>query len=99
MNAYSISISVQAGEDIKALYYHICYRYKQKLTAIRYVRGVNNTIDSLSRLAGILGYNEYVQAMFGADARHITYKKVAIIYVVRGETVYVLRIIASAVIH
>jgi hypothetical protein len=60
---------------------------------------VNNTIDSLSRLAGVLGYNEYVQAMFGADARHIIYKKVAIIYVVRGETVCVLRVIPGALIH
>jgi hypothetical protein len=99
MNTYSISISVKAGEDMSALYRHICYLYKQRQTAIRYIRGLNNTIDSLSWLAGVLGYNEYVQAMFGADARHITYKKVAIIYVVREQTVYVLRVIPGALIH
>jgi plasmid stabilization system protein ParE len=99
MNSYSISISVEAEADINALYHHIRYRYKQEQTAIRYVRGLYDTIDSLSLLAGVLGYNEYVQAIFGDDARHITYKKVAIIYFVRNETVYVLRVIAGALIH
>jgi hypothetical protein len=37
--------------------------------------------------------------MFGWDARHINYKKMSIIYVVRGNVVFVKRVIASSMIH
>jgi hypothetical protein len=57
------------------------------------------TIATLGYLADTCGYNSYVQAMFGRDARHLRYRKMAIIYTIRGDIVYVKRMIAASLIH
>jgi hypothetical protein len=99
MNKFQIIISLQAKKDIKVFYNHICYEYKQPKTANENRRRLYERIDQLSWLADVVGCNDYVQNMFGVDARHIVYKKMAIIYVIRRNIVYVKRVIASSMIH
>jgi plasmid stabilization system protein ParE len=99
MKIYKIIVSQKAQNDIINITGYIRDVYKQYTTAVRYKEGLYKTIATLAYLADVLGYNEYVQSAFGNNARHITYKKMAIIYVTHGDTVYIKRVIANSMIH
>ncbi|MDR0834694.1 MAG: hypothetical protein LBN93_11030 [Candidatus Symbiothrix sp.] len=99
MNKFTVIISPRAKKDIKTFYNHICYEYKQPETAAKNRRYLQNRINQLSWCAGVVGSNEYVQGMFGTNARHIIFKKMAIIFYFEDDYVYVDRVIASALIH
>jgi aromatic ring-cleaving dioxygenase len=100
MKKYTVITSGMAEADIDDFYDHILYEYKQLDTAIRNRNNIENTIQKLTLLAGVIGPNEYVQAMFGINARHIIYKKMSIIFIIEeNDVAYVLRVIASALIH
>jgi plasmid stabilization system protein ParE len=99
MDKFTIIISPQAKKDIETFYNHICYEYKQPETAAENRNGLQNRINQLSWLAAAIGTNKYVQSMFDANARHIIFKKMAIIYYLEDGCVYVDRVIASSLIH
>jgi hypothetical protein len=40
--------------------------------------------------------NEYVQAMFGINVRHITFKKMAIVFLIEDDVVYIQLVISVA---
>lgn len=50
-------------------------------------------------MAGVRPKNEYVQALYGGNARHIRYKNVIIIYVIKGEQVRVRRVIPCSLLY
>jgi hypothetical protein len=87
MKHYSVVISLQAKKDINAFADFIYYQCKQKEIAIQNKKDLYKTITTLGYLADILGYNSYVQAMFGRNARHLRYRKMAIIYTIHGDVV------------
>ncbi|MDR0834283.1 MAG: type II toxin-antitoxin system RelE/ParE family toxin [Candidatus Symbiothrix sp.] len=99
MNLYYIIISDEAMEDIDSIVDYIHSELKEAFTAQQYYDGVIHTIQKLSFCAGSIGFNTYVQSMFGKKARHINYKKTAIIYIISKDVVYITRIIASSLIH
>ena len=99
MKRYKIVISESASADAAKLAHFIEYDLKSKSTSDKYMQGLDETIAKLEYLADSIGKNEYVQKMFGANARRITYKKMAIIFFVEDDTVYIKRIIASSLIH
>jgi plasmid stabilization system protein ParE len=99
MIAYKVVVSNQVQRDIRRLVRHITIIYGQPKTASLYREGVWNTIRSLSRMAGVRPKNEYVQARYGANARHIRYKNVVIIYVIKGDQVHVRLLIPSSLLH
>jgi plasmid stabilization system protein ParE len=98
MKRFEIAISDTAYADASEL---ACFIEDLSSTdaSDKYMQGLDDTIEKLSYCAGAVGKNEYVQKMFGANARHIVYKKMAIIFFVEDETVYVIRIIAGSLIH
>ena len=98
MKKYTIIITKTAQADMRKFHNFICKVYKQKATAKHYRNGILRTARKLAGYAGSLGRNEYVQKKFGMEARHITYKKMAIIYVIKDDVVYVRRIIPSSLI-
>ena len=99
MKRFSIIVAPQAKEDAGAFYNCIRYQYKQLQTANRNMRELYKTIASLSYRAHAVGANEYVQAMFGFNARHVTSGKMAIIYFIEGDTVYIRRILPASLIR
>ena len=99
MKTQTLIISEKAKRDINDFYCHIYYAYKQPITAQRNRKELYDRIKRLPFFANAIGKNEYVQKMFGKKARHITYKKMAIIFFVEQETIYIQRIIASSLIH
>jgi hypothetical protein len=94
-----IVVSSFAKKDIARLKAYIKQELKMSQTAANYIKDLNIAINKLSFYAGAVGRNEYVQKMFGTNARHIIYKKMAIIYIVFGDIVYIQRIIANSLIH
>jgi hypothetical protein len=68
-------------------------------TAANYIKGLKMIIQKLSVYADSVGANEYVQDMFGINVRHIIFKKMAIIFFIEDDIVYIKRIIARALIH
>jgi hypothetical protein len=99
MEEYTIIITDEAADDILRFYNHICYKYKAPFTAARNRMALYKTIGKLSCLANTKSFNPYVQSMFGNNARHITYKRMAIIYEIRSNCVFVKRVITGALIH
>jgi plasmid stabilization system protein ParE len=99
MRIYKVIISKEAKRDIRHIISYIRDVYKQYITAARYKEELYKTINTISYLAGSIGCNEYVQGMFGADARHINFKKIAIIFTVHGNYAYVERVIPCSLIR
>ena len=95
MEEYVIIISDEAMMDIDGVYNHIANEINQKETAYHYKAGLIAEIQKLSVFADSIGFNPYIQALFGWDARHITYKKMSIIYVIYRNVVFVKLVIAS----
>ncbi|OAV75673.1 Plasmid stabilization system protein [Bacteroidales bacterium Barb7] len=101
MSRYIIVISDKAMNDIDKIVDYICDELKVPFTARRYHDGLINTIRELSTYAGSIGISQssYIQSLCGPNARRINFKKQAIIYTIEGDSVYIRRIIASALIH
>jgi hypothetical protein len=101
MKRYTIIVSEEAIEDIEDYYFHILYVYKQPLTAIRNRAGLYESIKRLAVSAGSIAFSQYdfIQRNYGPNARHIIYKKMAIIYTVFDDIAYIKRIIAGSLIH
>jgi hypothetical protein len=99
MKKYTVILSAEAMMDTDDVYNYIANEIKQKETAYRYKAGLIHTIQKLSFYADTTGVNEYVQNMFGVDARRIIYKKTTIIFCIKDDHVYVKRVIASSMIH
>jgi hypothetical protein len=99
MKDFIISISEEAYADMAKLARYITYGLKSQQTSDKYMAGVDSTILKLSFCADGIGVNEYVQSMYGINARHITYKKMAIIFFIEGDVVYIKRVIASSLLH
>jgi plasmid stabilization system protein ParE len=68
-------------------------------TAIRYLDGIFEKIKTLSKFheAYPVRYNPSL-LQYGINVRRIDYKKMAIIYTVNENTVYIYRVIASSLI-
>ncbi|GHT33425.1 hypothetical protein FACS189434_07510 [Bacteroidia bacterium] len=101
MKRYTIIISDEATADIDALVNYIYYEIKEPITALHYHDGLINTIMSLSSSADIYAESQYdfIQRNYGPNARHITYEKMTIIYLIDGDYVYIQRIIAGSLIR
>ena len=93
-----IILSIDAQIDIVELKNHIKQGLKAPQTAADYIRDLKAEIKKLAVYADIISINEFVQEKFGNNARHITFKKMAIIYIVENDIVYIERIIASSLI-
>ena len=99
MKGYSVITSKEAESDIANLKRYMEHKLKAPETASDYIKRLKAILQKLSYLANTIGANAYVQAMFGANARHITFKKMAIIYFIEDNTVYIQRIIPGSLIN
>jgi plasmid stabilization system protein ParE len=96
---YTVISTEEARRDIKSLYCHIAKVYGMPRTADRYEKGILTAIESLAYHPCSFPVNPYVQVMCGKNARHIRYKKMAIIYTVEGDIVCIRRVMPESLIH
>ncbi len=96
---FKIEYSKQAEEDIENLFNVIAAEYKAPITAFRYINGLIETINSLRRNAAAFTFytSDFVKP-YGTNVKRINYKKMAIIFTVFENVVYIHRVIPSATI-
>jgi hypothetical protein len=101
MKRYTPVISPRAKADILAFYNNILYQYKQPQTAYRNRLGLYNEIQKLSVHAGSIAIcrNDFIQFLYGPEARRVNYKKMAIIFVLHHDKVYIKRVIPASLIR
>jgi hypothetical protein len=101
MKKYTIIITEKAKADMQVFYNYIFYEYKQSLTALHNRIELRKTIQKLSVYAGFIAVSRsaYIQSLCGPGARRVNYKKMAIIYVIHNDYVFIQRVIAGALIH
>lgn len=96
---YTVKLSDNADQDIDNLSDAIIYTYQAPNTAFKYVQGLLNAIQSLSKNPESPPIQTRTSLQqYGANVRRINYKKMAIIYTVHGNIVYIHRIIAGSMI-
>jgi len=96
---YIIRYSNQAINDRKSLFNFITFDCGSPITAFRYLQGIKYTIKQLEIFPEIYAIRTNKSLLqYGENIRMINYKKISIIYTVRKNTVYILRIIASSLI-
>ena len=96
---YKIFFSTEADYDMLELEYYIRNELKSPITASKYIKDLDASILKLSVSANAIGFNKYVQEQFGVNARHINFKKMAIIYFIEDDTVFIKRVIPASLIH
>ena len=96
---YSFEYSEEAKTDLRNLANTIIYEYKSPVTAFNYLQGIIDTIKNLCnypKVYAICSASSLLQ--YGHFVRRVNYKKMAIIYSIYENTVYIHRIIAGALI-
>jgi hypothetical protein len=99
MRTYIIVLSIDSQIEMANLKRYIKTELKAPDTAAKYIEDLKASIQKLSLYADAVGTNEYVQHKFGLSARHITFKKMAIIFRIRGKYVYIKQIIPMSLIY
>lgn len=96
MNRYKIIFSEQSEIDMKKLEDVISFDYKVPLTAFRYLQGLKNEINQLSKTAESFPIQTGLYfRQYGNNVRRINYKRMTVIYNVYSNTVYIRRILPS----
>lgn len=77
----------------------ILFDFKAPLTAFKYVQGLKDTIEKLQQAPDSYPIQTRTSLQqFGANVRRINFKKMAIIFTIHDDVVYIHRIIAGAMI-
>jgi plasmid stabilization system protein ParE len=99
MKLYTIKYSSTALRDIDELFHVIANQYKAPLSAFRYVQGLKDTINQLKRHPEALPLNHHKTfEKYGPTVRRINYKRMAIIYDIFENAIYIHRILAASTI-
>ena len=96
---YRIELSEEADADLVRLAHTIMYDFGSPLTSFKYVRELKQTINGLKHNpeCHAVRDNRFL-LQFGTNVRRINYKKMAIIYTIHGDLVYIHRIIAGSLL-
>ena len=98
MKQFEISLTSKALSDVDKLRFAIVFKYRAPLTAKRYLKGQNDTIQSLKIGADSIQINSELSGLHGFDIRRINYKEMAILYSIEDNIVYIHRIMPQSMI-
>jgi len=101
MQTYRVVISPEAESDINDVYDYIAFEVMAPETAVRYYMGIYDTIEKLPLVGAMLAVSQqpYLRRLYGVDVRTIRFKKMAIIYNIIGNVVYIRRVMAGSLIR
>lgn len=96
MERFKIVISYEAKQDIKQLSDVIMFEYKSPITVTKYLKGLYTSITKLkvSPTSFMIQTRKSLQ-QYDPNPRRINYKRMAIIFNVIDNTVYIRRVIPS----
>ncbi len=96
---YHIVYSEQSSEDLDNLFDVITFDFKAPQTAFRYIQGIIDTIENLSTIPTAFPVRRNRSLLkYGMDARRVNYKKMAIIYTIHDNIVFIHRIMPGSMI-
>lgn len=96
MHRFTIVISETANEDIERLTDTILFQYKAPVTAFNYVQGLLDEIKQLTVSAQSYAVQTRKSLQqYGPLPRRVNYKKMAIIYNIINDVVYIRRVIPA----
>ena len=98
MRQFEISLTSKALSDVDKLRFAIVFKYRAPLTVKRYLKGLNDTIQSLKVGADSIQIDTNVSALYGLEIRRVNYKEMAILYSVEDDIVYIHRIMPQSMI-
>ena len=98
MRQFEISVTSKALSDVDKLRFAIIFKYRAPLTAKRYLKGLNDTIQSLKIGADSIQVDEKLSRQYRLDIRRVNYKEMAIVYSVEDDIVYIHRIMPQSMI-
>ena len=98
MRQFDISLTSKALSDVDKLRFAIVFKYRAPITAKRYLKGLNDTIQSLKIGADSIQIDTNVSALYGFDIRRVNYKEMTILYSVDNDIVYIHRIMPQNMI-
>ena len=98
MRQFEISLTSKALSDVDKLRFAIIFKYRAPITAKRYLKGLNDTIQSLKIGADSIQIDTNVSALYGFDIRRVNYKEMTILYSVENDIVYIHRIMPQSMI-
>lgn len=96
MKKYSVILSEEAQNDLRNLSDVISYQYKFPLTALKYLKEIYAEMRKLeySAISYQIQTRKHLQ-QYGPFPRRVNYKKMAIIYNVINDVVYIRRVIPA----
>ena len=96
MTRYKIVVSDTANKDLIQLSFIIKTQYKAPVTSFKYIQGLLNEIQKLSLSAPSYSIQTRQSLQqYGPYPRRVNYKKMAIIFNVINDVVYIRRVIPS----
>jgi hypothetical protein len=97
---YEVIILPEAEAEFNNYIDHIYFAYDAPLTAIQHYNDILEILYNLEKYAEVY-QKEYLPSLqkYGNSVRRVNYKKMSIIYTVFDDTVYIHRIMASALIQ
>ena len=98
MRHFEISLTSKALSDVDKLRFAIVFKYRAPLTAKRYLKGLNDLIQSLKIGADSIKVDEELSEQYRLDIRRVNYKEMAIVYSVEDDIVYIHRIMPQSMI-
>ncbi len=98
MKQFQISLTSKALSDVDKLRFAIVFKFRAPLTAKHYLKGINDTIQSLKAGADSIRVDHVLSAQYGFDIKRINYKEMAILFSVEDDIVYIHRIMPQSMI-
>lgn len=99
MKRYAVRITKSAQNDIYQVIDHISTIYKAPLTAEKFLIELYDTIFSLENNAESIQVSTKSDILkYGINARSIVFKKLIIVYTVKGNIAFVQAVISGALI-
>jgi len=96
---YTILISDEAKSDMARLSDTIAYEFAAPITEIKYMRELKAVIKSLETNPECYPVRDnHFLFQYGTNVRRVNYKKMAIIYTIHNDLVYIHRIMAGALL-
>jgi len=96
MSKFTVIISEDAQNDLRNLSDVISYQYKAPLTSLKYLKAIYGEMRKLSRNAESFSIQTRKSLQqYGPYPRRVNYKKMAIIYNVINDVVYIRRVIPA----
>ena len=98
MVRFAILLTTEAKDDLQALRKAIEETYQAPITAKRYVTDLGTKMQWLANGADYFPIVPELSYQYGYDVRRLNFKKMAILYTIEGNNVYILRIIPQSLV-